>query len=848
MTKPRAGLSRMSGLVSRLFAFAGPLVAWARRFRHTPVVLALMPALWVSWPILVEKPLSGDHATHLFKAWHLWSEMIPSGRLRGWSHFWGFGFPSDELVPFGSEVWVSLFHAVTFAQLDWLTTYALSFAGLMVFKTLAAFWFARRFFGSTVGVICAWITVLDPGAFLEGGWNWHSYWGVWPVTLAVSLVQLSLLRLDRVLARGRARDVALAGGWFGAALLTHQMALVAVVVSAPLLLVDHHFRRHGVRSRHVAHALGALLFGLGLSAFFFVPFFSRTGDTQDLGWLGYSLADASQRFVSFRTFQAVWMPIQGLGVAGIWFALRSRRPGRLFFVSAAGILVFLGTGVLINQFHLERVLPTLVKLEVNRMLLVAKLFWFPLAAYALVVLMRGNEYGRRGKAGVKQRTLRWTIGVALAAALLVPGYQHFYDTQIKKEIEGESTHKYWADIQDYLRWSRREQAASKEHYRIAYHMSRGNHISTLAPVFDNTPIYKVGYTPSQIFNKFPMTDEAPLFKALGVKYVMSSYPVQRPDLELERRFGELYVYRHKNYDPNPFTVTGGGLGKLLEFSSERIAIQLRGTSRASRVKVHVANYARWQATIDGRRVPISTVPVYGAEYPILMEIPARDGELVIEYVYLPADWLGLLLTLAALPVFFGVWWLGRKSSTLDRWFALADRRRRAIAWGAFGLVALAAATFLLVAQLRTAPLRPESLFYRLERPEFRMGAHHCKKTGPLAFACGPHVVEASVVSGVWGVHLCMSSNEAPKVGPLSIRSRVRLGSFLRGQYDPSKEGRGTIQVNVDGRPLGRVATRPSFLRHQFIQFDTRELKGQSVNLELLLSGAALHCFDFDIAP
>jgi hypothetical protein len=48
--------------------------------------------------------------------------------------------------------------------------------------------------------------------------------------------------------------------------------------------------------------------------------------------------------------------------------------------------------------------------------------------------------------------------------------------------------------------------------------------------------------------------------------------------------------------------------------------------------------------------------------------------------------------------------------------------------------------------------------------------------------------------------------------------------------------------------LGFVRTRPAFLRHQFIQFDTRELAGRTVNLEIELAGAALHCFDFEIVP
>jgi hypothetical protein len=71
---------------------------------------------------------------------------------------------------------------------------------------------------------------------------------------------------------------------------------------------------------------------------------------------------------------------------------------------------------------------------------------------------------------------------------------------------------------------------------------------------------------------------------------------------------------------------------------------------------------------------------------------------------------------------------------------------------------------------------------------------------------------------------------------------------LRGEYDPSKDGNGSIQVRVDGKRLGHVRTRPAFLRQQFIQFDTRRWTGRTVDLEIELQGAALHCFDFEIVP
>jgi hypothetical protein len=378
-------------------------------------------------------------------------------------------------------------------------------------------------------------------------------------------------------------------------------------------------------------------------------------------------------------------------------------------------------------------------------------------------------------------------------------------------------------------------------------MWRGNHISTLAPVYDHTPIYKVGYTPTQIFDKFPMTDEAPVLRALSVKYVMSSYPVVRSDLELERRFGALYVYRHSNYHPDPFTVLGGGQGELLELTAERIRIRLAGTGKQSRIKVHVANYPRWRASFDGEEVPIRTVPIYGAEYPILMEVPARNGVLTLDYVALPADVWGLVLSALGLPVFLALGWFGARNARVALVLAYCDTYRRRIAAGVVGLGAALAVALLVVAHLRSTPLPRTSVFRNLEF-DATLGRTPCRRAHPLRYECGSEVVEASVVSGVWGVHLCMSSKLLPRAGPLLLRARARLGGFLRGEYDPSQEGNGSIQVRVDGKRLGYVRTRPSFLRRQFIQFDTRHLAGRTVDLEIELAGAALHCFDFEVLP
>jgi hypothetical protein len=127
-----------------------------------------------------------------------------------------------------------------------------------------------------------------------------------------------------------------------------------------------------------------------------------------------------------------------------------------------------------------------------------------------------------------------------------------------------------------------------------------------------------------------------------------------------------------------------------------------------------------------------------------------------------------------------------------------------------------------------------------------LGDHPCVKSRELSFMCGDERVRAAAVKGgAWGVHGCMTS---PDSGELRIETHVPLGSFLFGTYDPPPGAEGTIRATLEGREIGVVATRPSVLRQQFVEFDTRSAKDRAATLVLSLRGAALHCFDFRIVP
>ncbi len=796
--------------------------------------LALGPACLVALPLLWKTPLSHDHPTHAFKAWHFWTEMLGRGRLRGWSHFWGFGFPADELVPSGGELWVGLFRALSLGQLSWLRTYALAVAGLLVFKVLAAHIFARRYFGPAAAVVAAWLATFDLGAFSEGGWVWNMSWGVWPVSLSMSFCSLAFVELDRIARRGRSWRVPCAGLLIAAALLTHQVALLVLAVALPLQLVDPCLAKRRAPVRASAAFAHAVLLGALLSAFSIVPFLARSRYTMDLGAAGKPLPQVLLHLLELRTFSKMSPVVHALALCGAWLALRVRCRGAVFFGASALSFVLLSSNLLTYVLHLEQLFPSLIKIEAARMLLVAKLFWLPLAGYAAVRIFRGLGAKWPGPLA-KDRALRVGLRALLAAALIVPAAPQIYQTWVVAGIQGEAETPYWADLERVFAWAKALRASQPGHYRIAYRLPPDDHSSTLGPVFGGGLMYKIGDTPTQIFEGLPMTDGPEMLEALSVSHVVSSSPLAEPSFTLERTIGALGIYRFNAFRSDPFDLDGPGRAELLELGPERMRVRLTETSPTSRLRIHVASYERWQATIDGARVPITTVAVHGAEDPVLMEVPARAGELLLEYVDGVPDRVGRWLTASAVPVFVALTLLGRRRAPIR-----IARRRWRPSWrlGVGSALALVLGLALaLRARARADVLGAGSIFH--SDVQLSASGQLCERRGALDFQCGPDRVAAGLVHAR-GDHLCMS---APNIAELRVRLHAPLGSFLAGRYD-AKGTPGVIQARLDGLPLGRVETRPAYMRQQYIQFDTRDRAGQDAELELVLGGGALRCFDF----
>jgi hypothetical protein len=438
-----------------------------------------------------------------------------------------------------------------------------------------------------------------------------------------------------------------------------------------------------------------------------------------------------------------------------------------------------------------------------------------------------------------------TLLAALGAPLAMPALLHLYKTKVAKTLERRGDTALARDLEKLHEWSRRERRASNEPYRIAYSLAdRHDHIVAMAPLFDDTFFYEVGYTPAQQFRNFPMSDEPELLEALGVKYVVADHDYSDPVYIRQQSFGQLRVYGFARYRAwQPFTLVGAGHAELVSLQPERIQIRLSGTAPSTRLKLHVADYPRWQAKLDGRELPIDPATVYGMEYPILMEVPVTDGDLTFRYVRRAADGFGLSTTLLSV-LLFGLVAIGGGQGLrrLGRYQAIAARAvksGRKVAWAAGTVLALAG--MVLVARtLFPSARRSERLLDGLAlTDELRLGGARCEPQDARKWQCGERTLTRDVVGGSYGSHSCWAAT----TGPLVLSVRRALGRFVEVSYDPRPSNSGRVRVYADDELLGAAAARREDDGLTFLQVDTRARADRLGQLRVEVEGSPLHCFD-----
>jgi hypothetical protein len=629
----------------------------ARRAIPPALLAALASALL--WPLVLgQMPRSQDHTVHVARAWIFVHELLGRGRLSGWSSAWFAGYPAGQDYPPGTDLWICFFRALHLGLPDWSFTYAQAYLAFTIAGALAMYWLALRASGGSrlTGVVSGAIWLLDPGAYREGGWSFTVYWGVWAQVLGQAFAALAVAALDRLLDRPSARWAAAVALLAGFAILCHPMSLVALAVLAPCALAARWIvlGKGGWPAHGLGLAAGALGWGGAVSAWWLLPFLSRSAWTIKVPELWRSMDSAADGLVRGAPFQAQWPLLGLLALVGLVRAVRERRHLMIGLALSTAVLLFVSTSTAFEELRLEDLSASFGRLIYQRLSMPAKVGWFALAAFgaaALVERLRGEPGAGQGASRARAFGLA-ALGALAAAPFVFHGApivaREFFDGV--GEIRTAASEPDYRDYRRFLDWSRDRWEERNGFYRIAYLQPRNEHFMADAIAYNHTPAYKVGWTPATTFRIRPESDDPEVLRALSVRYVVSRTPVPGDHLVPVRSFGNVHVYRLVGERPERFHLTGAGHAEALRFDEELVRIRVAGADATTRLTIHAANYADWRASIDGHAIArIETAPIAGERYPAFMRVAVpRDGVVELRFLRPPLRVLSEVASLLAL--------------------------------------------------------------------------------------------------------------------------------------------------------------------------------------------------------
>lgn len=861
------------GLIPQLAETLGPMDRpWRlgrRTIRWMPGGLAPLVLLGVAagllWPTLLGMmPQSQDHPVHLTRLWHFVSKNLGHFQLSGWSDLWFAGWPAGEDYPPGGDWWGAALYLATFGVLGWEATYGLAFMLMLGAVACCIYWFGRVHFGRLAGLVGGLAFLLDRGAYREGGWNYTVYWGVWPQVLCTGATFLAWALLDRVLRRARPRDYALCGLVTGYAFLAHPIAIVYFGLGLPIYLVARALATDEPAGRVIARALGAVAIGGALSAFWVLSFTSKSAWMATYGELWKPIGEMAAGLWSGELFQHATPPVIALAALGGGVAAWRRDFAGVFLTALAAITLFIAASSTFQRLDLLTVAPSFGQIQYQRFSILAKPCLYLLCGIAVSAMFR--------RLGGRRWTFTWK-GYALGCLLILAVTPYVQPTAVAwakrygselGSVKTRESFSYWDQYRAFLRWSADLHRREKQFYRIAYVRPYNDHFFAAAPVYNDTPAYKVGFTPASNFVHKPDVADPALYRVLSVKYVVALGPQGGSQLDLVRRFGPIHVYAFAGYSPKRYTLEGPGKVEVERFdpAGDGIALRVRGASPRSRLILHIANYPSWQASVGGESLPITTGRL--GDHAIFLSVPAKNGLIELDYRWTAADWLGVLLSWTAL----GVLALLALSRFRPRWVApvrarLAPLGRFAERHGvALGIVVLLAPFGALAFSAASKPQRGgRTIIEQLDRAVVEVvspggGVRRCRKRPSGRHQCSErswNYVGASSQRAGEALRRCIWAHPI-EGGKIRIEIPVELGKAVSGHHGLTdmavRQFAGgapvRLDVLVDGKELGSFTCNNEKGWKPW-RVDTSARAGQHAELAFVIStsraGGRHYCFD-----
>ncbi|MBC8071462.1 MAG: hypothetical protein IAG13_24255, partial [Deltaproteobacteria bacterium] len=618
-----------------------PLRAWVRA--RAPLLVLIAIAGVLLWPLVCgEPPASRDHAIHYFQARILVDEMLPSGRLSGWTDRLNHGFPYGEGYPTLGYLWVSAVHLLGFGVVDLRASYAWGLLGVWALSLWGVWQLAalvtrdvlerwqgeaddpeRHRIAAWAGCAAALAWLLDPGAARQGGWNYLMFHGVWPQLLSVALWVASLVAIAWCSRAPSLRRIAIAAVLVAGGLLAHPFGLLTTACSALSFAIvmavadDARTRPGRFRVLVAIHALGvALAFG-GLATFL-----AAAGEMGRSPVAWSELGELAAKLATGDLFTGTWVYAGAFAVIGLGLALWSGRTVAWVCASTAIGMLVLASQDAITVLRLDLLTAAFKNLQFPRFAIALKPFVFAFAGVGVTVVLRAAWTSWATRATSVRRVHRVFVAIVLAPVLgAMLGRLDLFARRPIGAIDtlADSGH---ADDELALREALQAEASTTAELRVAFLRSgMGGGTYPLFSIADAGGAAVLdGHVPTVNFVYNVERRAPPVLRRLGVTHVIHDLPLPDEEGALASYLTPLGVFGPYSLSRLDLPVESGprfarGTGSFRELERGPQSLVLEVETNGAELSLSRAPSERWQWTLDGEPLEpiIGSVPGGGID-------------------------------------------------------------------------------------------------------------------------------------------------------------------------------------------------------------------------------------------
>ncbi len=645
----------------------------ARACAVVPALLVVVASTWMLWPLVIgEPPASRDHAIHYFQARILVDEMLPSGRLSGWTERFNHGFAFGEGYPTLGVLWVSAAHLVSFGAIGLRTSYAWGLLGVWALSLWGVWRIAAAVatdvrvrqrgegtehdaFAHWAGCAGAMAWLVDPGAARQGGWNYLMFHGVWPQQLSTALWIAAVVVMLGALRRPSLRSLALAAILLAASILAHPFGLLTAAASAVGIFVVAIVAPDATRwsGARVPLLLGMHVFAAALAAAGVATFFAAAGELGRSPVAWSELGELAARLATGELLAGTWAWTGGFAIVGVALALWS---GRAAAWLAAGLccgLLLLGSREAITVLRLDLVASGFKNLQFPRFAIALKPVAFALSGVALAVVVAATVPWLRAACGDSARR-RLFVAVVIApgiAAML--GRADLFAHRPVAAIDTLAASGL-AEAEQALREALiAEREVTPGTMRVAFLRAQmGGGTYPLFAIGDaGVAAVLDGHVATVNFDRLIERRSPQVLRRLGVTHIIHDRPLPDGEADLARLIepvGTFGPYALGRFAQPPDTdarfVDGDGTASVVEHGPSRRVYDVQ--TGGATFEVPQAPSARWQFDLDGEPLESTTTSVRGGMELLAVFVP-RSGRLTLTYVTHPSERRGRWISLVA---------------------------------------------------------------------------------------------------------------------------------------------------------------------------------------------------------